>query len=431
VTIKEMRARSVAVSSALALGVLVGSAVNAHAQQPPPADDGSARSGASLKVVYTGVVFSNMDGGIRRGETYVGNLNVELNLDGDELFGMPGVTAYLDGLWVHGGQPSELVGDAQGVNNIAAPTNITLYEAWLQFNVLDNRFSALVGRFDTNAEFYRLQSAGLFLNSSFGIGPEFALSGTRGPSSFPWTSVGVRLTYKPARAVVLRTAILDGVPVDRPDSRVAVFQRGDGLLLVSEAAVLNRPATGEQRRRMRLRIGRASGLPPYDHKIAAGMWYYTADFEDLNKVGADGTPTRHRGSGGVYVLGDARLWRSSNVQSRRLTGFVEVGFGDGRVNRFGSYVGAGLVATAPLSRRPSDEFGAAIAIARNGAGYLDQQRRIGIARTRAETAIEVTYLAQIASWLAVQPDLQYVINPNTDSTVRNGLGFQLRFETTF
>jgi porin len=426
-----MRARWVALSSALALGLFAGCAVDAHAQDSVSTEEGSAVSPASLRVVYTGAVFSNMDGGIRRGETYNGNLNVELNLDGGALFGMPRVTAYVAGLWVHGGQASELVGDAQGVNNIAAPTNLTLYEAWLQFNALGNRFSALVGRFDTNAEFYRLQSAGLFLNSSFGMGPEFALSGTAGPSIFPATSVGVRLTYKPARRVVLRTAILDGVPVDRPDGRVAVFQRGDGLLLVSEAAVLNRTATDEQRRRIRFRIGRASGLPPYDHKIAAGTWYYTADFEDLNKVGADGTPTQHGGSGGAYVLGDARLWRSSDVQSRRLAGFAEAGFGDGRVNRFGSYAGAGIAASAPLSRRPSDEFGVAIAIARNGSAYLDRQHRIGIATTRDETAVEVTYLAQIASWLALQPDLQYVINPNTDHTVRNGLAFQLRFETAF
>jgi len=27
--------------------------------------------------------------------------------------------------------------------------------------------------------------------------------------------------------------------------------------------------------------------------------------------------------------------------------------------------------------------------------------------------------------------VQYVINPNTDHTVRNGLAFQLRFETAF
>jgi porin len=51
--------------------------------------------------------------------------------------------------------------------------------------------------------------------------------------------------------------------------------------------------------------------------------------------------------------------------------------------------------------------------------------------TTSAASIEVTYLAQIASWLAVQPDFQYVIHPNTDATVRNAGAFQLRFETMF
>ena len=110
---------------------------------------------------------------------------------------------------------------------------------------------------------------------------------------------------------------------------------------------------------------------------------------------------------------------------------MEAGLGDGRVNRFGSYLGAGIVATRPLSKRPTDELGVAIAVARNGPAYLDHQRGISMTTTRTETAFEVTYLAQIASWLALQPDFQYVIHPNTDPSVRNGLALQVRFEMAF
>lgn len=38
---------------------------------------------------------------------------------------------------------------------------------------------------------------------------------------------------------------------------------------------------------------------------------------------------------------------------------------------------------------------------------------------------------QINSWLALQPDLQYVVTPNTTRTIPNALAFQLRFEKTF
>ena len=104
----------------------------------------------------------------------------------------------------------------------------------------------LIGRYDLNNEFYRLQSAGLFLNNSFGIGPEFSLSGREGPSIFPYTAVGARFGIKPVEEIVLRAAVLDGVPVERPDGAQEIFAKGDGLLVVAEAAYLYRPRAAEQ-----------------------------------------------------------------------------------------------------------------------------------------------------------------------------------------
>ena len=71
-------------------------------------------------------------------------------------------------------RPEQSGGRHQGVSNLQAPAKLRLEEAWLQQNLFGDRLSWLVGRYDLNTEFYRLQSAALFLNSSFGIGPEFA-----------------------------------------------------------------------------------------------------------------------------------------------------------------------------------------------------------------------------------------------------------------
>ncbi|MEJ0041797.1 MAG: carbohydrate porin [Rhizomicrobium sp.] len=181
----------------------------------------------------------------------------------------------------HGGQPSGLAGDVQGVSGIAAPPSAILYEAWAQYNLSGNRFSVLAGRYDINTEFYRLASADLFLNSSFGIGPEFSFSGAAGPSTYPDTAVGARFAYKPAPNIVVRTAILDGVPVDRPDGSAGIFESGDGLLLVSEIAWLDRPGEASAPGNARTLIGRLSTLQPYADKVAIGAWHYTASFPDL------------------------------------------------------------------------------------------------------------------------------------------------------
>lgn len=416
----------VAVLSACAIG-----SAPCRAQGWPAIKDWLGPQGITPSIMFDGSVASNLAGGARRGATYVGNVHFQLALDGGRLLGWPGVAGFVDGLGIEGGQPSHYAGDAQGVSNIAAPAGFKLYEAWLQYNFLGARASALAGLYDLNSEFYRLQSASLFLNSSFGIGPEFAQSGAAGPSIFPDTSAGLRLAYKPAPDIVLRGAALDGVPLDRPDGSTGLFERGDGLLLVAEAAFLDRPAPTAQPMSPRFRIGRASGLPPYDNKFAIGAWYYTATFSDLSEVSPNGRAARHRGSGGAYAILDRLLYQPSGDLGKRLTGFLQAGVGDDRVERFGSYLGAGLAATGFIPSRTNDEVGLAVAAARNGSHYLDAQAQQGMAANGAEIALELTYLAQVTGWLAVQPDTQYVIHPNTDPALESAVVFQLQFEVAF
>jgi porin len=384
--------------------------------------------GINFSIIYDGEGLVNASGGARAGTVYVGNLHLQLTLDAERLFGWRGATFFFQGLETHGGHPSDLVGDAQGVSNLEAPAGAQLYEAWLQQNLFGNRLSVLVGRYDLNTEFYRLQSATLFLNGSFGVGPEFSQSGQGGPSIFPSPSVGGRFAYKPARGVVLRAAVLDGVPVDRPDGGHRAFVEGDGLLLVGEAAFFSRPAPENRPLSGRFRIGRGAGLSPYEEKLAIGGWYYTAQFEDLSERNPDGQPVRHRGSAGAYLVADEEVHRSAARPNRKINVFAELGFGDPRVNRFGFYTGGGVVFSGLLTAMENDELGLAAAIARNGSHYLDLQRQDSVPVTHTETSIELTYLVQIGQHLALQPDIQYILRPGTDPTRKNALVAALRFE---
>jgi porin len=392
--------------------------------------DAAAR-GVGLSIVYDGEGLVNATGGVRTGAVYVGDLHLQLTVDGERLLGWHGMTFFLNGLGTHGGHPSDLVGDAQGVSNLEAPAGWQLYEAWLQQNLFGNRVSALVGRYDLNTEFYRLQSAALFVNSSFGIGPEFSQSGQGGPSIFPDPSVGARFAFKPARDVVFRAAVLDGTPVDRPDGGHRVFAKGDGLLLVGEAVFLSRSVPEDRPRGSRFRIGRGSGLRPYDGKLAVGGWYYTAKFDDVSEQEPDGRPVRHRGSAGAYVIADELVRRSAAQARRQINVFAQLGFGDSRVNRFGFYAGGGLLFSGLFPALENDELGLAVAIARNGSRFIGLQRQNAVPVTGTETTAELTYLLQIGKHLALQPDLQYVLRPGTDPTRKNALAAALRFELSY
>jgi len=117
--------------------------------------------------------------------------------------------------------------------------------------------------------------------------------------------------------------------------------------------------------------------------------------------------------------------------AQQVSAFLQIGVAEQEVNRFGSYYGTGIAAAGLVPARPKDEVGVAVAIARNGFSYMQSQLQQNIPVNRAEMTIEATYLAQINDWLAIQPDFQYVINPNTDPTLRNAWVFQLRAEIAF
>ena len=48
--------------------------------------------------------------------------------------------------------------------------------------------------------------------------------------------------------------------------------------------------------------------------------------------------------------------------------------------------------------------------------------------TGAEVAVELTYRFVLTDWLALQPDIQYIVNPGTDPTLSNALTLAIRAE---
>lgn len=107
-----------------------------------------------------------------------------------------------------------------------------------------------------------------------------------------------------------------------------------------------------------------------------------------------------------------------------------VGVTDSRVNRFGSSFIGGATYTGPFPGRHEDEIGLAIASARDGDEYQAAIAGAGTPVGNAETAVEPTCVARVRPWLQVQPDLEYIIDPNTDPQLDNALALCLRVAIT-
>jgi porin len=123
---------------------------------------------------------------------------------------------------------------------------------------------------------------------------------------------------------------------------------------------------------------------------------------------------RRRGNRGAYVLAETRL---GQIGTAPVESWIRVGIADGRFNAIGTYVGGGVTVGPDKCK-----FGVAVAHARLG----ERSQLAGTAR--AETVIEWTYAHAISDRLTIQPDVQLVINPGFDSTLRNSLSGGVRLQ---
>jgi len=383
-------------SSISALAILALSASG------PPA---RAEDAVSLAAAYRGDLWRNVDGGVQKGGRYFDDLLIGVTVDTERAVGLSGGTLNVLGLHNHGADLSgQFVGASQVISNIQTSTSFRLYEAWYEQRVFRDAVSVLAGLYDLNSEFDAIEPAALFINSSHGIGPDFAQSGQAGPSIFPVTALAARVDWQVTPEILLRAAILDGVPGDpaRPKRVVAVkLGNGDGALIVGEieATIL-------------------------DTTVKAGGWGYTARFDDLNAVDpVSGNPVTRGDNRGFYVSASRQVYSAGEDEGLSLYG--RFGIAQGHINMFSSYLGAGAVYDNIL---PGTSVGFAVASAAVGKPYRRAQAALGLPSEKRETIFEATVRSEITPWLTLQPDVQYVVNPSAAPGSRNALVLGLRFE---
>jgi len=345
----------------------------------------------SVSASYVTDVIGNASGGVERGVDWIGRLDLVV-ASGDRLFGIDGAHAQFDMMLLHGGGFSAVrTGDGQVLDNIDAPHAVRPFEAWISVP-LTPRLRAKAGLVDLNSEFDQQNVGALFLNSSFGIAPDYSQSGLNGPSIFPVTSPGLVIAIEKSRWT-LRTAIFDAEPGDpaHPHRTLPGPFFRDGGLLASEGEV---------------KVGSGG-------ELQIGAWLYTTRFDRLDGRG------RSR-SAGAYVQYEQTF--IGNDRTGALRGWVRAGRAAAKVNEIGTYVGGGL-----CWGTDGRSYGIAVAHARLGDPGV-QALSTPLRPHRAETAIELTATRKVSRWLTLQPDMQYVRHPGwrgtPDALV---LGLRLRF----
>jgi porin len=374
-----------------AAAALLAFATAASAEEAPAVE---------VSATYTGEAWRNFEGGLRRGSVYLENLEAGLDVDAERAFGWRGATARVSAFWNDDDSLSErLVGDIQAISGKDAAGGIRLYEAWVRQEVGGG--AVKLGVIDLNSDLAVNKAALLFVNGAQGLGLDLAQVGRNGPSVFPNTGLGVLAEVPIDGHWAVKIGAFDGVPRNS-DRRGPTFRigAGDGAFVVAE---LLHESDNETR-------------------FALGLWSHTAKFDTMGRaVGRDS-------SMGGYALIERPLARWGD---RRLDGFARLGLAEPKTEEIAAAYSAGLVLSGRLLGFDDEALGVAFTTAQTGRPHRRARAALGAPVDKHETALELTYRAQVTPWLTVQPDVQYVINPGADTALKNALVAGLRFELSW
>jgi porin len=382
--------------------------------------DGLAESGIEIGMNATQIYQHNACGGIsthRRAGRYSGSYDVELEVDFEKLFGIEGGRLYMltEGKWSQSaGINNPAVGSVFNVNGDGAPRRaIDITELWYEQLFPAQELRLRFGKMDLTGGFehrncpvsfdcssYANDETTQFLNGALVNNPTIP---------FPENGLGVAAHYEPDNFWYASAAVADAQADLRETGFETTFGGEDYFFYIAETGIT--PV-----------FGSANGSLPGAYRI--GLWYdpqpkANTDLADEGKSYSDDV--------GFYVTCDQMLTKenTSPDDSQGLGVFFRYGYADGKRNDVTDFWSMGFQYQGLFEGRDEDVLGAGFAHGtfsdKASTAYTDDY----------ESAFEVYYSVQVAPWLAVSPDVQYVTNPGGASTIDDAVVLGIRMQMTF
>ncbi len=379
-----------------------------------------ARYGVSLGLTEQSEVLDNVTGGTRRGTVYEGVTSMGFGLDTEKAFGLVGGTFNATAFQFHGRGLT-----ANDVPTLAALTgaeqtvrSFKLFEIWYEQVLLDKKLAIRVGQQSADQEFITTEYGGLFLNSGYGFPTLAADDLPSGGPAYPLATPAVRVKIVPNESLAVLVGVFNGNPAgpglgdpQKRDGGGTSFRLNDGTFAIAE-----------------LQYGihqgdNASGLPG-TYKL--GAWYNSLPFADqrVSFTGqslADPANTAaaraRRNNYSVYAVADQLVWKNPGATDGGVAVFARAMGAPPDRNLVDVFVQGGITYKAPFAGRENDTVGLAVSWAHisQNVAKLDTDTIAFTGKVmpvrRSETQVELTYQAQLAAWLQLQPDFQYVFNP--------------------
>ncbi len=377
------------------------------------------RYGVYLHGQYIGDPYADVSGGMKRGATYAGRLDVQLDVDTKTALGLDGGSLHANMFQIHGRDISSThIGNFLSSNDIAARPTTRLYELWYE-QKLGEKATLRLGQQGIDVEFLTSDYAANFVDATFGWPGLPTLDLPQGGPAYPLATPAARLKLDPAAGLSILAAVFDGEPAGPGLSDPQVrdpyglnFRVSDPPLIFLETQYrFNR---GEDAHGLpgTLKLGGFSHLGKFDDQQFAvgGM--------PLALAGPNATPLQHSPDTGGYAILDQQIYRLPGGDAEKGIGVFArlIGAPPDR-NVIDLYTDAGFFALGLVPGRPDDGFGLARAFAKISSAAQAADRTFDLvsgvpAPVRDfEGVIEATYDATILPGFMMQPTLQYIVHP--------------------
>jgi porin len=385
-----------------------------------------SRYGISLALQETSEVLGNVSGGTHKGADYDGLTQMVLQLDTNRAFGLYGGTFNVSALQIHGRNLSaDNLASLQTASGIEADRATRLWELWYDQKFLaEDRLDVKLGQQSLDQEFIVSQNALVFVNTMFGwpMVPSADLPG--GGPAYPLSALGIRARGRPTDSVTILAGVFNGSPVAHNigDPQVqnpsgTSFPLNGRTLAIAELQYTY-PSLGT--------MLYANKPEPLARTYKLGAWYDAERFSDLRidntglplaSAASTGIPERHHGNYSVYAVADQMVWVDPDEPDRNINVFARA-MGTPEIDRNLIVFSAnlGLTMHEPILHRDDDTFGIGMGFAKVSSRAAAADRDLAATGVftpirSSETFIEATYQYQVAPWLQLQPDFQYVFNP--------------------
>jgi porin len=386
----------------------------------------AADRGITFNTQYLSEIWCNPIGGMSSGTVYTGLLTFQGDVDLEKLLGWRGASFSTRWYWLSGRDLSaEHVGNIFSISNISGFETVRMNELWFQQKFLNDRLSIRAGQMGADSEFYVSTHSVIFLNGALSWSPTLSTNISNGGPVYPMGTPGVRLEITPVQWLSYRGAVFQGDPFAQDVNRHGFrwdINPSNGYFSIEELSFRFNQEPG------------SDGLPG---TLTAGGWFDTAPNPNLN--------SRQPWSYGVYFLADQMLYRVANpnafpardsknqqtiavsTTNKGLGAFTHIALSPQNSSFINFYIDGGLTYKGLIPTRDNDIVGVAV-----GYGHLtsDPQNNQGRSNPGYEIVCETTYQIELASWLNLQPDIQYVIHPS-GTNIENALVLGARTTLSF